>query len=201
MKSRNKLQPNNEDEDRSFILTTWLDCNYNLNTVSPTTSTRKLNDILHSKTAGVCRAKSSPNTVSWSSRVHDRGLLLKTSAIFCTAKTEGSPDTNGVWGPKNTSYTGCEIQQQSSQSLNYCHAASSNFCTFPFWHEELVTQVFLVWYRTEDSSQKQHNIRENILANYLPGKRKKQSLSCLWAKGRFQQLGKHISPEGVRQLS
>ena len=173
MKSRNKLQPNNEDEDRSFILTTWLDCNYNLNTVSPTPSTYKLNDILHSKTAGVCRAKSSPNTVSWSSRVHDRGLLLKTSAIFCTAKTEGSPDTNGVWGPKNTSYTGCEIQQQSSQSLNYCHAASSNFCTFPFWHEELVTQVFLVWYRTEDSSQKQHNIRENIPANYLPGKIKK----------------------------
>ena len=171
MKSRNKLQSNNKDEDRSFILTTWLDCNYNLKT--PTTSTQKLNDILHSKTAGVCRAKSSPNTVTWSSRVHDRGLLLKTSAIFCTAKTEGSPDTNGVWGPKNTSYTGFEIQQQSSQSSNHSHLAGRNFYTFFFWHEELVTQVFLVWYRTEDSSQKQHDIRENIPANYLPGKRKK----------------------------
>ena len=127
MKSKNKLQPNNEDEDRSFILTTWLDCNYNLNTVSPTTSTRKLNDILHSKTAGVCRAKSSPNTVTWSSRVHDRGLLLKTSAIFWTAKTEGFPETNGVWGPKNTSYTGCEVKEQPKSHIRLACSKSAYF--------------------------------------------------------------------------
>lgn len=77
------------------------------------------------------------------------------------------------WGMR-TNHSGFETQKIDAtflQSSNYSHLTSSIFYNCPFWNKELVIQIFLIWSRFDDLSQKQNYLyREHIFASYLTEK-------------------------------